>query len=367
LRSLQPLIKEATENLESAAPVVQETSATAHAVPSSFGVSTKTGGEISVHYDRIRATIETIQTTADSVARTSGRQETFKSSLGAMRQSLDHMRQELDKVHQPRNPPHITDDVLDEFRTFENGLQDVLDNVKQLRSVDSISETSLNEFFFSDNATLASSSNSVKLVQSLTTVHNADLHRRHNPSAESGVIHIQASARLRCLSTCKCQCHRFANMRTGGAVAKAVGSFFMRYNTVPVLGKGKCDNPKCRVNTPSSIQLNYVFPAWLIQTAISFSMQWGGLGGEKANCNLKVSRVLQSDHPVWWAIQHSSVTVFQAYLSERKIYPDDVDEDGSPLLTVSSPHGDHPSIDPAASSSLLISIIGGLEAQLGFG
>lgn len=119
------------------------------------------------------------------------------------------------------------------------------------------------------------------------------------------------------------------------SISKAFGPFFMRYNCVPVFGRVKCDHPKCMNSTPSSIQLDYLFPRWLIQRVVSFSLQWDSLGGQRVNCNFKVAMVLLPEHPVWWAIQNSPASVFQGYLSKRVIYLEDVDEGGSPLLTVS--------------------------------
>ncbi|KAK1974018.1 hypothetical protein LZ30DRAFT_741747 [Colletotrichum cereale] len=89
---------------------------------------------------------------------------------------------------------------------------------------------------------------------------------------EGGTWHVQTAVRMRCPVTCKCQCHAVTTSRTPSMLSRVLGTIILSYNSIAVWNSRPCNHPKCLWNLSNSVHLNYLFPAWLPQLGMAFSI-----------------------------------------------------------------------------------------------
>jgi hypothetical protein len=69
-----------------------------------------------------------------------------------------------------------------------------------------------------------------------------------------------------------------------------MGSLFVQYKSLPILGIKKCDKPLCKSASQSSIQLQWCFPRWLVARALVASISWSSINDDGAALFLKIPR-----------------------------------------------------------------------------
>ena len=143
--------------------------------------------------------------------------------------------------------------------------------------------------------------------------------------------------RQQCPPRCRCQCHATkTKYQSPSWLQPLLGSFFLQYDSLPMLaGRDKCDVQQCR-NSSSTIRLNYFFPVRVLNRAILLSTSISSsLGGVGASLHLKVPRIIEDTHAIWFAVEYSSLTRFQQLFSQTSYSPVDYTKSGLTLLSVS--------------------------------
>lgn len=140
------------------------------------------------------------------------------------------------------------------------------------------------------------------------------------------VATIQSQSTRMCSLSCQCRCHRKREY-TGGAWAKSLlGSWLVRYESLGNTCQGRCaPNP--------GVKLEYQLPKWLWAGLVSVEM----CQNPTFNLALRPCRVLQSNHDIYYMIDHPSI--LQEHIREGyRYFPDDKNESGDTLLEVYTLH-----------------------------
>ncbi|KAL2674215.1 hypothetical protein Neosp_012665 [[Neocosmospora] mangrovei] len=118
------------------------------------------------------------------------------------------------------------------------------------------------------------------------------------------------------------QCHRTSYVRTPGWLNSAMGSLFVQYNSLPMLGIKKCDTPLCKSASQSSLHLQWCFPRWLIARALVASLSWGSITDDGAALFLKVPRSM--DGFLWLVTPSQDPRAFIDRFKTGEIRPTDI-------------------------------------------
>lgn len=156
--------------------------------------------------------------------------------------------------------------------------------------------------------------------------------RENSQVGETPLIRIFIKAeKEHCLPICRCQCHFQYSIRTPRWARMLFGTLVHQSNNRP------CNLASCRRSRQIPAYLTYVAPRWAIQRALHIAFGTYDLFGLNPSIVIKFPRVILDDEPVWDIIIHrgSDIKKFRQFLSERKISPFDVAEDGDSLLQVS--------------------------------
>ncbi|WAO95429.1 Hypothetical protein NCS54_01305100 [Fusarium falciforme] len=147
------------------------------------------------------------------------------------------------------------------------------------------------------------------------------------------VISVSTTLRQTCPPNCRCQCHRTSYARTPEWLSSVMGSLFVQYKSLPILGIKKCDKPLCKSASQSSIQLQWCFPRWLVARALVASISWSSINDDGAALFLKIPR---SIYGFAWLVtsSHDDRAFIQHYM-DGTIRPTDIlAEWGVNFLTV---------------------------------
>ncbi|KAI1761264.1 ankyrin repeat-containing domain protein [Hypoxylon sp. FL1150] len=149
------------------------------------------------------------------------------------------------------------------------------------------------------------------------------------PFGETPLIQISMKVeRERCLPMCPCQCHFQSSIRTPQWARIVFGTFVHQSNNRP------CHLASCKRSRQIPSYLTYVAPPWAFQRALHVAFGTYDLFGLSPSIVIRFPRVISKDTPVWDLIirRGSDIEKFRQLLSERKISPYDVAEDGDSLL-----------------------------------
>ncbi|KAI0475240.1 ankyrin repeat-containing domain protein [Xylariaceae sp. FL0804] len=152
-------------------------------------------------------------------------------------------------------------------------------------------------------------------------------------NASSDVLSIDTLFTSLCDPSCTCQCHHTSASRTWNWLRRFVGRLFFSYNHVPYLDPRPCNRAACRARSGSSIRFTYFFPAWLVSRALHVTAALETITGPGADLHFRVPRVIPDEHPVWGAM--SSISHLQLMLTNKILYPTDINSFGQSLLSFS--------------------------------
>ena len=82
------------------------------------------------------------------------------------------------------------------------------------------------------------------------------------------------------------------------------------------------------------MQLNYIFPKWLMRRSLSISTYWDFVSG--ISMHLQLPRTLPNRHYLWSYIRYGNLPAIQRLLASGEVHPNDRDEDG--ISTVLESH-----------------------------
>ncbi|KAI8652285.1 hypothetical protein NCS57_01291800 [Fusarium keratoplasticum] len=146
-------------------------------------------------------------------------------------------------------------------------------------------------------------------------------------------ISVSTTLRQTCPPNCRCQCHRTSYARTPEWLTSVMGSLFVQYKSLPILGIKKCDTPLCKSASQSSIQLQWCFPRWLVARALMASISWASINDEGAALFLKIPRSISGF--TWLTSTNQDDKPFMEHLMDGTIRPTDIlVEWGQSFLTV---------------------------------
>jgi hypothetical protein len=137
----------------------------------------------------------------------------------------------------------------------------------------------------------------------------------------------------RCLSNCKCQCHRSEIFRIGFGHPTFFGQFY--FSSTDFLRKTiVCNDKKCRkITQKQNIVFFYSFPKWVVNRIFQASLSWDLVNGAWAAINLIFPRIIDG-HEIWTAIVRGNLERVRHLLTIRSFHPCDVDQFGETLLLV---------------------------------
>ncbi|KAI1087689.1 ankyrin repeat-containing domain protein [Rostrohypoxylon terebratum] len=127
---------------------------------------------------------------------------------------------------------------------------------------------------------------------------------------------------------CPCQCHSQSLVRTPQWARIVFGTLVHQSNN------RQCNLASCKRSRQIPSYLTYVAPSWVIQRALHIAFGTYDLFGLSPSIVTRFPRVILRNDPVWGLMRHweSCIEEFRQLLSERKISPFDVAEDGDSLL-----------------------------------
>ncbi|XDG07710.1 hypothetical protein ABKA04_007325 [Annulohypoxylon sp. FPYF3050] len=131
----------------------------------------------------------------------------------------------------------------------------------------------------------------------------------------------------RCFPKCPCQCHLQSLIRTPQWARIVFGTLLRQSNNRP------CNLAICKRSRQTPSYLTYVAPPWAVQRALHIAFGTYDLFGLSPSIVIRFPRVILEDEPVWGLIRRDpDIEKFRQLLSERRISPFDVTEDGDSLL-----------------------------------
>ncbi|UPK95713.1 hypothetical protein LCI18_006648 [Fusarium solani-melongenae] len=136
------------------------------------------------------------------------------------------------------------------------------------------------------------------------------------------VISVSTTLRQTCPPNCRCQCHRTSYARTPEWLSSVMGSLFVQYKSLPILGIKKCDTPLCKSASQSSIQLQWCFPRWLVARVLVASISWASINDEGAALFLKIPRSIRGF--TWLTSTNQDDRAFRGRLMNGTIRPTDI-------------------------------------------
>lgn len=152
-------------------------------------------------------------------------------------------------------------------------------------------------------------------------------------SSDYGLYHFKPLRK--CKVICKCRCHEATSARSPGILSKALGQILVSYNVIPIWGNRNCNSKTCaRSSDEKSFQLTYMFPHWILRSAISVHLSWSSLRGTGASLHLAIPRVISGGHGGWTAIRYENIKHLQYQISSKVLLPTDMLEWGESLLLV---------------------------------
>lgn len=167
------------------------------------------------------------------------------------------------------------------------------------------------------------------------TSQNSQLQQQQMSNLGS-VISIQSTAIIgtqrRCKRYCGCSCHGKSTLTTSGFLSRVVGKLFVSYNSIPIWKPRSCNSQQCVRRTADRIQVNYMFPRWMLQTCISLSLSWNSGLFHGASSHLSMPRFNPDWKNVVAVIQTGDIMAVRRFLDIQKILLTDIDENGTILL-----------------------------------
>lgn len=156
-----------------------------------------------------------------------------------------------------------------------------------------------------------------------------DRHSNYTPQGsritaqfDQTVISVSTTLRQTCPPNCKCQCHRTSYARSPGWLSSVMGSLFVQYKSIPILGMKKCDTPLCQSASQSSLHLQWCFPRWLITRVLVASISWNSVKDEGAALFLKIPRCIYNQG--WLVSPVQSPRAFIERFEADTIRPTDI-------------------------------------------
>lgn len=122
-------------------------------------------------------------------------------------------------------------------------------------------------------------------------------------------------------------------MKSPSAITTLIGRLYMSYGGTPWTRAPSCDSPTCLSSGRSSIQLNYVFPAWLLRRALAISTYWDYVSGISVHIHLP--SIIPDSHAIWGYIYHGDLPAVKRLISNKDVHPSDKGEIGDSLLMAS--------------------------------
>ncbi|RSL87207.1 hypothetical protein CEP51_002356 [Fusarium floridanum] len=136
------------------------------------------------------------------------------------------------------------------------------------------------------------------------------------------VISVSTTLRPTCPPNCRCQCHGTSYARSPGWLSSVMGSLFVQYKSIPMLGMKKCDTPLCQSSSQSSLHLQWSFPRWLIARALVASISWNSINDDGAALFLKIPRSIND--LTWLVSRGQNPKAFIQRLKNGTIRPTDI-------------------------------------------
>jgi len=173
--------------------------------------------------------------------------------------------------------------------------------------------------------------NPSKLADSLQTV--SDRQSRFGDTYSKDALHFRAFLRQKCIGYCRCRCHTRGALKSPNAITTLIGRLYMSYGGTPWTTAPPCDSPTCQSGGRSSIQLNYIFPAWLLQRAIAVSTSWDRRS--RISIHIHFPSIIPDTHYIWRYIEFRDLPAVKRLLESKEVHPGDKGEDGDSLLLAS--------------------------------
>lgn len=87
----------------------------------------------------------------------------------------------------------------------------------------------------------------------------------------------------KCNSLCTCRCHQKLTMKSPTWMQNVIGSLFVGYHGMPLLGSLTCNEKLCKREQSRLLSVTYFFPAWFLHRIIFFKDRWTPTHGHMIN------------------------------------------------------------------------------------
>jgi hypothetical protein len=96
---------------------------------------------------------------------------------------------------------------------------------------------------------------------------------------------------------------------------------------MPVKFGNACSHPICS-ETTRSIQISLAFSSLIVKRAVSAQLSWNSGLNAGASLHLKVRRTIPFPHEVWASIENHDLGGLHRLLSQKIVFPTDIDDLG---------------------------------------
>ena len=107
------------------------------------------------------------------------------------------------------------------------------------------------------------------------------------------VIRIRAHTffqKVSCKPYCTCTCHNTKTLRSPKIFRKITGDLFIGYSGHPLWARSNCTAVDCLASSMSQVSVCYLFPSWLLNTAVSVAVLANSY--ERLSASLTIRRII---------------------------------------------------------------------------
>lgn len=176
----------------------------------------------------------------------------------------------------------------------------------------------------------------ISLVEEKERVESTDHTTTRDSIAEFASIRVSVTDES-CNLACRCRCHSRISLESSHWLTEALGIIFFRSIGTPLPILRSCNAAECVQQQGSSCQVTYHFPRWVTNRAFMLTATYRGFEGLSGSWSIGLPRNISASHKAWQHIQRHELSEFYKLLRQRSVFSNDMaDDDGTPLLTVST-------------------------------
>ena len=157
-----------------------------------------------------------------------------------------------------------------------------------------------------------------------------DLSREANQSLDQAIIFRTVSSKP-CGPFCSCVCHKVKQFRSPGLFDRLLGSFFIGYDSLPLVAK-PCNSSHCARGNVSRTVVSYMFPRWFLNCIVMLQTR-----PPTPEPVLRILKIRPNNSEIFKALRSQDISRIRRMIVDGEASVRDVNEEGESLITVSPP------------------------------